>query len=953
MAEIDTSENIVRRPLLTTRNHAYLCVDTKDCTIRPAIIRKNTQSPLVTRAEEALSSRTVNIGRKRKNASSLLALHPEDTLFTRSIRRRYTPATSNICRANTNRNSRVTNIQNLSMSMAHAKNDTPSYMNLGDCHQRYTPATTSICRVNTNRNSPSTNIQNLSKNTADARDDTPSYMDLGDCDQQCRHCGCLFWYNERLKGGNYTREAEYHLCCGGGQIYMPPTPDPPAFIQQLFKNNQFMEHIRAYNQMVAMTSFGAKINHSLYVYNTRDELRNRMHHFGGLDESILNSEIVEGLIHVLDEHNGLVRLFRTARDKYNAGDIPSFKIRLYNMGGVRGYELPTADVLGAIVFENGPRSRIDFDRQRKKSDNERLLQISVTPTEKRIWTYLERRTAVLTICRLYDVVSRGDHEGIAAGSKTMLPNTFTGGPRYMYNHYLDALAICQSLGNPQFFITFTCNVMWPEIKRYMAQFPELTPTDRVDIIPDPVQDPKGYKLVTELMMHGPCGSANLDAPCMQNGPCNKHFPKQYKEQTHFDSNGHTQYRRRDTGIYVMKGESRLDNCNVIPYNRALCLAFEAHINVEYCGWSMLIKYLFKYISKGPDRILAKISNSKTSTSAVGTNKKIDEIQKYVDGRFICPFEACWRIFDFLIHCREPAVQILNVHWICNALIFVKGIGDLFYFRMLLCHQKGCKSPDEVRTVNGQMLPTFRAACEALGLLGDDKEWDIALEESTASTTSKEIRVLFAQILIYCDVADPVKLWAKHWEAMQDDIPEKISEATEIQNYYVNNVELQGYILYDSLRSEGNIVLAVVSSGIASLLLPAGCTTHSRFKLPLELTNESFCHTKKKSQLGNLLVETDLIIWDEAPMNDKRCFETLDRTLRDLMDTPNILFGGKTIVLGGDFRQTLLVKKGAGKEELIAASIAESYLWCHFRICTLKENIRLQRFGLTSEERKRS
>ncbi|GJZ37686.1 DNA helicase [Tanacetum coccineum] len=132
-------------------------------------------------------------------------------------------------------------------------------------------------------------------------------------------------------------------------------------------------------------------------------------------------------------------------------------------------------------------------------------------------------------------------------------------------------------------------------------------------------------------------------------------------------------------------------------------------------------------------------------------------------------------------------------------------------------------------------------------------------------------------------------------------------------------------IISSLRSEGKIVLAVASSGIASRLLPARRTTHSRFKLPLELTDESFCHTKKKSQLGNLLVETDLIIWDEAPMNDKR----------------------------GDFRQTLPVKKGAGKEELIAASIAESYLWCHFKIYTLKENMRLQRSGLTNEERKRS
>ncbi|GJW22681.1 DNA helicase [Tanacetum coccineum] len=188
--------------------------------------------------------------------------------------------------------------------------------------------------------------------------------------------------------------------------------------------------------------------------------------------------------------------------------------------------------------------------------------------------------------------------------------------------------------------------------------------------------------------------------------------------------------------------------------------------------------------------------------------------------------------------------------------------------------------------------------------------------------------------------------------MRDDILAKISKATGIQNYHVNDAELQGYILYDSLRSEGKIVLAVASSGIASLVLLAGCTAHFRFKLPLELTDKSFCHAKKKSQLWNLLVETDLIIWDEAPINDKHCFKTLDRTLRDLMDTPNILLRGKTFVLGGDFRQTLSLKKGAGKE-LIAGSIAESYLWWHFRICTLKENMRLQRSGLTNEERKHS
>ncbi|GJY54354.1 hypothetical protein Tco_0446018, partial [Tanacetum coccineum] len=84
-----------------------------------------------------------------------------------------------------------------------------------------------------------------------------------------------------------------------------------------------------------------------------------------------------------DEHNGLVRLFRTARDRCNAGEIPGFKIRLYNLGGVRVYELPASDVLEAIVFEDAEiLSRVEIEASkwqgsRKKGDNECLLQVPV------------------------------------------------------------------------------------------------------------------------------------------------------------------------------------------------------------------------------------------------------------------------------------------------------------------------------------------------------------------------------------------------------------------------------------------------------------------------------------------------------------------------------------------------------------------------------------------------
>ncbi|GKB18540.1 DNA helicase [Tanacetum coccineum] len=87
----------------------------------------------------------------------------------------------------------------------------------------------------------------------------------------------------------------------------------------------------------------------LYIYDTQNEVGNGMHHFGNTNGGGLNPEIVERLIRILDEHNELVRLFISARDKCRDNNVEEFKIRLYNMGGLRGYELPTSQAIGGIT----------------------------------------------------------------------------------------------------------------------------------------------------------------------------------------------------------------------------------------------------------------------------------------------------------------------------------------------------------------------------------------------------------------------------------------------------------------------------------------------------------------------------------------------------------------------------------------------------------------------------
>jgi hypothetical protein len=75
-------------------------------------------------------------------------------------------------------------------------------------------------------------------------------------------------------------------------------------------------------------------------------------------------------------------------------------------------------------------------------------------------------------------------------------------------------------------------------------------------------------------------------------------------------------------------------------------------------------------------------------------------------------------------------------------------------------------------------------------------------------------------------------------------------------------------LLSHLQGQGKIVLAVASSGIASLLFPSGRIAHSRFKIPIDLHDESTCNITQQMTVAKLVRKADLIIWDEAPMRHR-------------------------------------------------------------------------------------
>ena len=127
--------------------------------------------------------------------------------------------------------------------------------------------------------------------------------------------------------------------------------------------------------------------------------------------------------------------------------------------------------------------------------------------------------------------------------------------------------------------------------------------------------------------------------------------------------------------------------------------------------------------------------------------------------------------------------------------------------------------------------------------------------------------------------------------------------------------------------------------IASILLPKGKTVHKTFGLDVPLFYDSSSKIIAQSKEGQILKETTVFIWDEAPMAPRYALEIVDRTLKSMMNN-NLPFGGKIMVLGGDFRQLLPIKINGTRDEAVNLSIKNSILWNNFSTFELRTNMRV-------------
>ena len=96
-------------------------------------------------------------------------------------------------------------------------------------------------------------------------------------------------------------------------------------------------------------------------------------------------------------------------------------------------------------------------------------------------------------------------------------------------------------------------------------------------------------------------------------------------------------------------------------------------------------------------------------------------------------------------------------------------GELFFLRMLLMIVPGATCFEDLRVYDDVLYDTFKEACQARGLVGDDNEWYIAFDEAVVWGFGHRLRQLFVTMLMHCSIKDEVGFFERYCTSMYDDI----------------------------------------------------------------------------------------------------------------------------------------------------------------------------------------
>ncbi|XP_074318412.1 uncharacterized protein LOC141655221 [Silene latifolia] len=508
---------------------------------------------------------------------------------------------------------------------------------------------------------------------------------------------------------------------------------------------------------------------------------------------------------------------------------------------------------------------------------------------------------------LENVSAIGQTNPSSAGVRFIVPSSLLGSKGYMRETYQDTMTICRWCGYPNLFITFTCNPKWPEITRFVKR--GLRPEDRPDILT------RVFKLKLDELM------------------------RDLKERHIFG--------RTRAVVYTIEFQKR-----GLPHAHILLFLqrddkFPESVDVEHAP-CMIDGICSK---KFPKRF-----NERTIVDADGypvykrreNGTTIEKNGKTIHNGYVVPYNA-----DLLLKYRAH----INVGW-CNQARSIKYLFKYINKGYVRVTVSATSSNNDLQLTDEQ-LQTYA--------LSEIESW---LQRNGSSLhkfdnmpyPDVDILATCSNRLLADELSYDKDALKKEHEVLTSSMTDEQKSIYRKIMYSVQNGQGGVYFVYGyggtgktflwkalcaGIRSKGEIVIAVASSGIAVILLPGGRTAHARLSIPINVDENSMCHgIQPGTDLAELLKRAKLILWDEAAMVNRYCFEALDRSLRDIMRTlpkgdPEKPFGGKVVVFGGDFPQILSVIPKGSRQDIVGLLIDSSPLWRYCKVLKLTKNMRLQ------------
>ncbi|UYV62947.1 hypothetical protein LAZ67_2002586, partial [Cordylochernes scorpioides] len=503
------------------------------------------------------------------------------------------------------------------------------------------------------------------------------------------------------------------------------------------------------------------------------------------------------------------------------------------------------------------------------------------------------------------ISARAENENLNVGKAIILPSSFEGSPRNMQQRYQDAMSIVTKYGKPDLFVTMTCNPKWKEITE------NLEPWQKAEHRPDLVSRIFNLKL-KELLKEikaGLFGKLTAMVHVIE-------FQKRGLPHAHI--------------LIILAAEAKLQKAEFFSfpsvsvkeqeryYLRLLLLNVKAAQSFDDLKTVDEILYpSFREAALARGLFLDDSVWKSTLEDGVVMNmpKQLRELFSY-----ICVFgppaklRKLWDEFkphmcedfcrkhhpndDACTHCEGYAMKEIN---------------DIFLGHRVNYNEYGLPVP-------AWNIP------------------DVPCSEEYISDTE----VLLA--------ADKMESFNAEQTAAYDQIMAAVKDVTMRPNcFFIDGPGGSGktYLyttLMHSVSGMNQVVLPAATTGIAANLLQGGKTMHSLYRLPIPLNETSISNIKMTTMAAGTLREAKLFIIDECTMASNHALNTIDRLLRKVMTEdkkyPNqIPFGGKVLIVGGDFRQCLPVIPHGMRAQIVQSCLKYSQTWSHFEHLPLVRNVR--------------